>query len=386
MFSFLLLSVPPVSIVPLETPTIPTVQPQEWSGTDLWWVPNTNSEWTVVEDCWEHPSLDPRWSALEHSVRTGLQSVSQTGLASGDLNWYADGFCIRTQGLSLAVLDLRTQYAQVLLGLQRSDLLSSATSTEGLSTLDVRHHVWLTPPSLSSTWNWRLWQNFWTGAHHRLIVYSEDEPTLATYEVAVPHGSTVRWIPRARANKSLTGTCLLNVRPEYSQAAVTFMVRYPELSSAQSRAINMLLGTGVRSRLGEYVREELGLVYSIGSQYTGRSIQISYSVDPTGLNDSLEAVQVVLAQLTKSGISHEEVDRLRSMFLLRQYQILEDPASLIRMLGRFDSSSGWEQYIDESLRGIASLSTLNLDAPIVEIRITGGVDPEDLAIPCSVTR
>ena len=380
-----LLTLPVPSIQPLATPTIPTVQVQEENGTELWWVQNMNSEWTVIEDCWEHPSLDSRWFDLEENVRTGLQKISGMALASGDLNWYADGFCVRTQGLSSAVFELRQQYLDAIAGLNRSDVVSSDLLVEPKLTLDVRHNSWLTDHN-SSFWNWRQWQNFWMDATHRLVVYSSERPEVSELATKIVDSTFVRWIPKTRSSTVLKGPCWLQYRPEYTQAAVTVSVRYPSLSSAQTRAINALLGTGVRSRLSEYLREELGLVYSIGSRYAGRSIQISYSVDSMGLNDSLEAVQVVLARLTKDGVSDLEARRLRSMFLLRQYQILEDPASMVRMLGRFDSPTGWAQYIEQSLAGIVSLPDLVLEEPDVETRITADIPVQELTIPCSLSR
>lgn len=380
-----LLTLPVPSIQPLATPTIPTVQVQEENDTELWWVHNTHSEWTVIEDCWQHPSLDARWFDLEGNVRIGLQKISGMTLASGDLNWYADGFCVRTQGLYSAVLDLRAQYLEALVGLNRSDVVSSDLFVEPKLTLDDRHNSWLTVHN-SSFWNWRQWQNFWVDVTHRMVVYSPERPEVSELDTKLVDSTFARWIPRTRTSPVLEGACWLQYRPEYTQAAVTVSVRYPSLSSAQTRAINTLLGTGVRSRLSEYLREELGLVYSIGSQYTGRAIQISYSVDPTGLNDSLDAIQIVLARLTKDGVSDLEARRLRSMFLLRQYQILEDPASMVRMLGRFDTPTGWAQYIEQSLVAIASLPGLVLAEPDVETRITAGVAVETLTIPCSLSR
>ena len=110
--------------------------------------------------------------------------------------------------------------------------------------------------------------------------------------------------------------------------------------------MNSILGDGVRSRLSQRLREEMGAVYSIGSRFTGDALQINYTVTPVALMDSLNGITDVLADLSQTGPSATEMATARSMFLLRQYELLEDPASFVRMVGRFSTPAGWSGYID----------------------------------------
>ena len=188
----------------------------------------------------------------------------------------------------------------------------------------------------------------------------------------------------------------MQIRPEFPQVAVSIEAIYSELSSAEKRVVSMILGDGVRSRLSQKLREELGLVYSIGARFTGDAIQIDYTVDPTQLVDSLQAVQDVLVNFSNDGPSPNELETARSMFLLRQYEILEEPATFVRMAGRFSTTNGWGAYIQRTVNVFETgkLEGLTIEYQALHVWMTGPLNhPEvlnaemsQLSQLCSVLR
>jgi zinc protease len=84
--------------------------------------------------------------------------------------------------------------------------------------------------------------------------------------------------------------------------------------------VNYILGArGTESRLMKRIREELGLVYNIGSSFSARkhagpfivSLQTKNASASQALEESLRAVQ----QLTEQGLTQEELDAAKAYFI-----------------------------------------------------------------------
>ena len=329
---------------PLEVPTIPEPLVETENRSENWWYEDTRSDWVVLEDCWSNDQVHHQWWALEISIRSMLDNAPVSRLISSDLDWTYDGFCIRLQGLQNDVLSQRQIYADTLI---HADIENPPRE---ILTLDRRHFNWIyneldIPMMMRQK---RIWRHFWEEASLRTVYSSSLPLPLEPWP-----SSQKSWFPRMYLGQEEQDVfiqyCNTQIRPEFPQVAVSIEAMYPELSSAEMRIVAMILGDGVRSRLSQKLREEMGVVYSIGARFTGDAIQIDFTVDPTQLVDSLKAVRIVLLEFSQNGPSQMELDTARSMFLLRQYELLEDRASFIRMAGRFPTPQGWATYIERTV-------------------------------------
>ena len=354
------------TFVPLEVPDIPVPLVYREGQYERWWYEDTRSKWVVIEDCWSNPQVVLGWNSLESAVRQVLLSTPTVGMVSSDLDWAADGFCLRYQGLESDVLSQREAYFQIL----QVESIESVVNND--HTLDQVHYAWMADePFVRTTFQKRrMWKQFWTDTEQRTIYTSAEPLTLSPLYNEREVLLSLKERERPRKPNQI---CNVHVRPEFPQVAVTIEAKYVDLSTSEMRILSAILGDGVRSRLSQRVREELGLVYSIGTQFTGEAIGIHYSVAPEHLYESLVAVADVLKIVSQAGPSLAEVSSARSMFLLRQYELLEDPASFVRMAGRFATPDGWTNYIERTI-GVFDADTLAeqpIDTPNLRVWMTG---------------
>lgn len=388
---FLLLSTVLPDVVPLRTPVIPSVDVVEVNGTEVWWIENTRSKWIVVEDCWRSDLLDDRWWSLEPLIRARLSAASDNLMVSSDLEWLATGLCVRIEGMSLSVMEARTAYWDLLWQPLESSLGTTIEiqdfRTVKSVTLKSLHEDWLYS-SDDETRLWiqkRIWHNFMQQQKHRMVLYAPHKPDVNEWIPKPEESGAVQWLPKHQSKEPLQGKCLIQNTSTVPQIAVTIQVYFEDVSSPQLRILNSILGDGVRSRLGQRLREELGLVYTIGSQFRGGFIEVSYTVDPSNFSESLLEVETVLHDFSKMPPTTAELEMARSMFLLRQYGILEDSSTLVRMVGRFSSPMGWSRYIQSTLKAVEQLNGTSISISRMEKRITGPVLMHQLAPPdCTV--
>ena len=370
--------------IPLDIPEIPEPFVEVDNRTENWWYKDERSDWVVVEDCWSIDKPHPQWWALENSIRSALKNAPASSVVPSDLDWTYNGLCIRLQGLQSEVLRQRQIYI---------DVVMSATIDQfplDISTLDQKHLTWVYQeteiPRVRQ--QIRIWQNFWEEASLRTIYSSQTQFPL---EQPSPLPNKKRlWFPMIRnvaePHDFQKESCNTQVHPEFPQVAVTIEARYEELTSSEKRIVSAILGDGVRSRLSQRLREELGLVYNIGARFNGDAIRIDFTVDPIHLIDSLKAIRGVLLEFSQMGPSAKELETARSMFLLRQYEILEDPATFVRMAGRFTSPNGWENYIQRtvSVFNTGKLESLTTEYPDLHVWMTGPLNhPEVLTTDIS---
>lgn len=364
------------TFIPLDTPDIPTPVVYQEERYERWWYQNTRSEWVVVEDCWSNPNISTYWSDMESSVRQMLVHTPNMSMVSTDLEWASDGFCIRNQGLEADVLVQREQYFDTL---RRGALRRDIPIEE---TLDWVHYSWMEDKGFSLTYfqKRKLWDLFWQYADQRTVYTSAQRLPFEPLENT--RRQVLSWPVRKKGKRRRpVATCNTQLRPEFPQIAVTIQATYDDLSSSEMRMVSSVLGDGVRSRLSQRLREELGFVYSIGSRFTGEAIEISYTVSPIYLVDSLNSVGDVLFVFSQTGPTAIEMNTARSMFLLRQYEILEEPASFVRMAGRFSHSDKWGAYIASTLNVIdaGTLTDKPIDLPDIQVWMTGPLNhPEVL--------
>lgn len=364
--------------VAFDVPTLP--EPVEYNQSEyiVWWYTNQRSQWTVIEDCWSAEDVHPAWWSLEQSLRALLSQTNSTQLVSSDLDWTSDGFCIRIQGLEPSVYEQRKMYYHQL---GNGSVKRSEASIESL---DEVHYAWLyseTHVPIQLVQN-QIWKAFWKSAIQRTLVFAPSEQinhilNLQPFEFPVSNFVSLIRLPRKHSKLQSFATCNFQ-QSSHPQIAVTIEMEFEGLSSPELRILNMILGTGVRSRLSQSVREERGLVYSIGSRFTGTAIQVEYTVSPIHLQESIQAVHAVLQQLSETGVTEREWQSAKATFLLGQYEILEDPASMMYMFGRFSSPQGWGKYIDQTLRVFAESSLVKQPIAVPSYRywLTGDFNSE----------
>jgi predicted Zn-dependent peptidase len=76
--------------------------------------------------------------------------------------------------------------------------------------------------------------------------------------------------------------------------------------------LSAIVGEGCSSRLFREVRERRGLAYTVGSSLTSYrdagNFHVAFGVAPTRLEETLEVIRQVLADVRGSGVTHEELD------------------------------------------------------------------------------
>ena len=100
-----------------------------------------------------------------------------------------------------------------------------------------------------------------------------------------------------------------------------------------------ILGSGTQSRFYKGLVVEQKVASSIGAWYTGDNLDSGtfgvYGVPNSGVDvGKVEAaVDVILADVLKNGVTQSELDRVRNKSLAEQVYLLDDQVSLSRMVG-----------------------------------------------------
>src|SRR4051794_38398383 len=126
--------------------------------------------------------------------------------------------------------------------------------------------------------------------------------------------------------------------------------------------LNTVLGEGSSSRLFQEVREEAGLAYDVHSfqvDYadTG-ALQIYAGVDPTDLNETLDAILDELRRLRDEPVPQDELDRARTYASGRLELRLEESRHLSAWLGIQEALHDRVLTLDDALR---ELNTVTVD-------------------------
>ncbi len=96
-----------------------------------------------------------------------------------------------------------------------------------------------------------------------------------------------------------------------------FFGKLPYATGIRFDFISAVIGENISSRLFEYVRDELGLCYSINSQVSFYRdevfFSIYFSVDKEKLDDTVEAINRTLSELVKNGITDDELVKYKRL-------------------------------------------------------------------------
>lgn len=127
--------------------------------------------------------------------------------------------------------------------------------------------------------------------------------------------------------------------PHDGPAYIGVNFRTPPITSkdyAANQLANFILGEGMNSLLFHELREKRGLVYSYGSSLMGDSqtglLHISYQVDKSKIEESLEALDVAITRLKDGDFHCELVDGFRANKLPSYLQMFQNPGWIQREL------------------------------------------------------
>jgi zinc protease len=128
-----------------------------------------------------------------------------------------------------------------------------------------------------------------------------------------------------------------------------------------------LLGSGDSCRLYKKLKDELGLVYTIGysfqtSKYEGM-LYTSATLDPANI-DAVEGETIkVFLDVIENGFTERELQKAKNIILTNYYQYMEQGLSIADNYAQYDSFVGWEfqeEYPDKIEK--VTLAELNATA------------------------
>jgi predicted Zn-dependent peptidase len=120
--------------------------------------------------------------------------------------------------------------------------------------------------------------------------------------------------------------------------------------------LNTVLGGGMSSRLFQQVRERRGLAYSVYSSTTSYhdsgELSIYAGCQPERLGEVAAVTRQVLAELAEDGVTDAEVARAKGGMRGGLVLGLEDTASRMHRIGRYELDLGRQRSLAESLASI----------------------------------
>jgi hypothetical protein len=333
---------------PVPVPELPEVHEVVRTDSEsLWWVQNTRSDWTVIEDCWLNPSIaEADWMPLETQVRHDwLRHHPESPVVGMDLDWRRSGFCMRIQGMPQDVSIAMVEWWEWLetWDPKRSKPVSIQYS---LAETHQQHFKVVEQPSWKNrVFPKTLWKQFTTGAHHRQVQFGPEVLTLN--RVWIPKFSNAQ---SSNPESMLQGPCSIQDTPVYPEMAISIdYAPVAAMDATTMRFLAMALGRGVRSRLSQELRENQGLLYTIGATYQGDVIRVEFSASDAVLADVLFHVDAVINGLSVTSISSTEWMTARSQYAKGIYRAVENPAILTRTLSYYSDPIGWHQGVQKRL-------------------------------------
>jgi predicted Zn-dependent peptidase len=170
--------------------------------------------------------------------------------------------------------------------------------------------------------------------------------------------------PRRPAAAVLAPRPSLVLRSEDTEQA-HLMLGAPGISRHDPRrsalqVLNTALGGGPSSRLFQQVREQRGLAYSVYSSISTYSDAGSFAVyagcAPERLDEVVQVVRTVLADVAADGLTPEELTRAQGNLRGGLVLGLEDTPSRMNRIGRSELDHGRQRSITESLDRISAVT------------------------------
>ncbi len=130
--------------------------------------------------------------------------------------------------------------------------------------------------------------------------------------------------------------------------------RYPMLAATS------ILGGGISSRLFQNLREEKGLVYSVGSVSQGYSetgiMNIYAGTSNDKLDEAIECIKKEVKDIGENGVTHEELVRVKEQLKGNFILGMESTTSRMTVMGKNMLLKGYVEEQDEVIRKIDAIT------------------------------
>jgi zinc protease len=160
----------------------------------------------------------------------------------------------------------------------------------------------------------------------------------------------------------------IEIKKDIGQAYLLMMSIGPKADSPDQYALDlmaMILGDGESSRLWKKLRDEEGLVYSVGfSFYTAKyegSLMTNATLDPTNLPLVEKAVNAVLDEAKKGGFTETELRKAKNKIKTSHYASLERGLDHADKYAQYDSFIGYG-FVDGYPASIEKVTLADLNA------------------------
>lgn len=141
--------------------------------------------------------------------------------------------------------------------------------------------------------------------------------------------------------------------------------RYPMLAATS------ILGGGISSRLFQNLREDKGLVYSVGAvsqAYAGTGIMNIYA--GTGNDEMEEAIECIKAEVEdigENGVTHEELVRVKEQLKGNYILGMESTTSRMTVMGKNMLLKGYVEEQDETIAKIDAITLGDIKDTVSDI-------------------
>lgn len=157
------------------------------------------------------------------------------------------------------------------------------------------------------------------------------------------------------------------IKKDVGQAYLLMMSIGPKADSPDQFPLDImatLLGGGESSRLYKKLKDELGLVYSIGygfqtSKYEGKLLA-NAALDPANIDKVEKAIVDVLDDVKKNGFTERELRKAKNVIKTNHYASLERGLNLADNYAQYDSFIGYE-FVDNYAGNIEKVSLARLN-------------------------
>ncbi|MBE6754388.1 MAG: insulinase family protein [Ruminococcaceae bacterium] len=130
--------------------------------------------------------------------------------------------------------------------------------------------------------------------------------------------------------------------------------------------LNAVCGCSLSSRLFQRLREQLGLVYNVGSDcmlYMREGVfSVAAAVNPENADAALREITLVLAELHKNGITQQEFERVREQFRAGILMGLEGNSSCAAHMAGGELLLGKVRTVDELTRRMDEVTLEQVNA------------------------
>lgn len=159
----------------------------------------------------------------------------------------------------------------------------------------------------------------------------------------------------------------IEIKKDIAQAYLMMMSIGPKADSPDQFALDLMatiLGDGESSRLWKKLRDELGLVYSVGysfntSKYEG-SISAYATAEPAKLAAVVQAIDGILVEAKKNGFTEQELRKAKNKIKTNHYTGLEQNLNLADKYAQYDSFIGYK-FVEDYPANIEKVTLAQLN-------------------------